>query len=581
MKRKIFTLFLGTLFVAGVFAQQPSGEIVKASVAPVIDGVVDAVWAEANVYDIALPIGTETPTLGEAGETTWAALWTMDGIFVLLKVTDDDFYPSYAATPPSTNTWEWDKPEIYFDVNYNLADGKGPMTAGSGHYQVAPGFLDGSNDGTVRTDNGSTFAFMVDGSNYIGEYFVPFTKLLDENSVAVDKTGNIGFDVTIIDRDRTADTRRRQVWANTDAAAESWSNMDGCGIVTLLGAEPGVDVESITLSGGTTITTDNGTLQLVAAILPEDATNKVIKWTIENGTGKASVDETGLVKGISDGTVTVTAAATDGSYVDATIEITVSGQVTTVQELNLIKNWNMDELNADGKTAKYWGGWTDASPGHEVVEGVSVHHPVVSANVWNYQFTQTPLNALPNVDYVYTFVAWADVDRTINTDFEDITAGAGNPRYGTSTDPESNGSSDWTFPVTTSPTKFVFHVNFDKMTEATTQQVAFFLGAFTDVSTVYVDSVLLVTAEQYASAVKVPTTAVSGVKIYPNPIDNSNVLNVVLTAANSKVTIYNSVGRKVEEVIVNGSIAKIDVSSYARGMYFVKVNNDSVQKFVK
>ncbi len=580
MKRKIFTLFLGTLFVAGVFAQQPSGEIVKASVAPVIDGVVDAVWAEANVYDIALPIGTETPTLGEAGETTWAALWTMDGIFVLLKVTDDDFYPSYAATPPSTNTWEWDKPEIYFDVNYNLADGKGPMTANSGHYQVAPGFLDGSNNGTVRTDNGSTFAFMVDGSNYIGEYFVPFTKLLDENSIAVDKTGNIGFDVTIIDRDRTADTRRRQVWANTDAAAESWSNMNGCGIVTLLGAEAGVDVESITLSGGTTITTDNGTLQLVAAILPEDATNKVLKWTVENGTGKATVNSEGLVTGVSDGTVTVTAAATDASYVDATIEITISGQVTTVQEMNVIRNWNFSVLNADGVTAAEWGGWKDASPEHKVIEGVSVHTPAISADVWRYQFNQNQLTALPDVDYIYSFVAWADVDRTINTDFEDTEAN-GYTRYGVSTDPESNGSSDWTFPITTSPTKFVFHVNFNQIKETTDQKVSFFLGAFTDASTVYIDSVLLVTAEQYNSAVKVPTTAVSGVKIYPNPIDNSNVLNVALTSANSKVTIYNSVGRKVEEVIVNGSIAKIDVSSYARGMYFVKVNTDSVQKFVK
>ena len=75
----------------------------KTSVAPLIDGVVDAVWAEATVYNIDQPFQTEVPTLGESGKTTWQALWNAEGVYVLLKVTDDAFFPSYMATPPSSD----------------------------------------------------------------------------------------------------------------------------------------------------------------------------------------------------------------------------------------------------------------------------------------------------------------------------------------------------------------------------------------------------------------------------------------------------------------------------------------------
>jgi hypothetical protein len=37
----------------------------------------------------------------------------------------------------------------------------------------------------------------------------------------------------------------------------------------------------------------------------------------------------------------------------------------------------------------------------------------------------------------------------------------------------------------------------------------------------------------------------------------------------------------MDEVLVKGTQARIDVSSYAKGLYFVKVNNETVRKFVK
>ncbi|HET6558305.1 MAG TPA: sugar-binding protein, partial [Prolixibacteraceae bacterium] len=210
--KKIFTLLLSIFVVTMVWAQAPEGEFAKFETAPEIDGVVDDVWTEATVYNIDKPYREEVPTVGEEGETTWQGGWVEgQGVYILLKVTDDAFYPHYAAG--SANSWEYDKPEIYFDVNFILEDGRGAGTDGtgngSGHYQIAPGFTDGSNDGTPMTqDNGVVYAFMVDGTNYIGEYFIPFTLLLDGDGNEVAKTDPIGFDVTIIDRDPD-DTARR------------------------------------------------------------------------------------------------------------------------------------------------------------------------------------------------------------------------------------------------------------------------------------------------------------------------------------------------------------------------------------
>jgi hypothetical protein len=77
----------------------------------------------------------------------------------------------------------------------------------------------------------------------------------------------------------------------------------------------------------------------------------------------------------------------------------------------------------------------------------------------------------------------------------------------------------------------------------------------------------------------VSSNKVNSVKIYPNPVVDD--LNVFLNQPNSKITIYNSVGSKIDELNVQGNFIKVDVSGYAHGMYYVKVNNDSVVKFIK
>lgn len=590
--KKIFTLLISVLAITMAMAQteRPTGEFAKFTTAPEIDGVVDEMWSEATIYNIDKPYRTEAPTVGGSGETTWQGGWVEgQGVYILLKVADDAWYPNYMVS--GSNDWEYDKPEIYFDVNFELEDGGG-ASGGAGHIQVAPPAVSGKDDGTPTTvaASGVVYSFMVDGNNYIAEYFIPFTALLDADTNPVDPTNTIGFDVTIIDRDPDDAGRRRMVWANIGDKDESWTNMDDAGHVTFEGAEPAVWVDAITLNQGGTITTNNGTLQMVPTIVPENASNKTVKWSIEDGgTGRATIDANGLLKAITDGTVTVKATAMDAGAASATADVVITGQELSKNDvwnsLNLIKNWNFN----DGKTS--WGEWVDAganSPGQTapvVEDGRVVMQPVVATDgaAWHYQFNQINLTAKQNVPYVLAFKSWATGEAPQVVDFED-TEGNGYTRYGSSTDPEAvGGRSEWNYTVTTDPQWFDFHVTFDQIKENTVQKVQFMISLTAE--TIYLDSVLLVEQEYYDQLATLPvgskTLANSIDKVYPNPVGNGNSLFVELSAINSKVAIYNSVGQKLMEKTADGHKVEFNVSSLRQGLYFVKTSDGSIQKFVR
>jgi hypothetical protein len=591
MKLKFFTLALCLATGTTLMAQTPNGVIKKASVAPVIDGTVDDVWAEANSYEITSPYRLETPTVANDGASTWKGLYTDLGIYILVEVKDDKFVPVYAGA--STEGWMFDKVEVYFNANADLSDAVGAssngiggatetngenMGGGNGHYQFAPSPIDGEVDGSgpsTGTDNhGQPYGWKVIDPSYSQEFFIPFAFLLDKDNNEVDKTLKIGFDVTIIDNDTedATSSRNRAVWANIGTYDESWTNMKECGTIVLDGLYISTIVaESVTVSaagGATTIATDEGTLQMSADVLPADAGNKNVSWTVVNETGTAFISSTGLLHALTNGTVTVTGTTKDGSAKSASMQVTLTHQSINMADVSIVKN---GDFLGEGAVGAPWNG------GAIVTNGVAVCDPPAGGtNPWDWSLTQL-VSAVPNVPYIFTFNAYADEDRTFNVDFED--SNNAYARYGTSTDIESTGESDWTFICTTQPTTYVFHVTFDRILENTRQSMQFMLGNAD--AAVYLDSVYLVAESdmEKITPLSVSNNNVSTFRIYPNPVVDK--LHINLSAANSLVSIYNSVGRKMDEILVKGNKTTFDVSSYAKGLYFVKVNNDQVVKFVK
>lgn len=89
-----------------------------------------------------------------------------------------------------------------------------------------------------------------------------------------------------------------------------------------------VYVTDITVKGKndtTVITKKDGTLQMSATVAPTNADDKDIVWSVENLTGSATITANGLLKSVSNGTVTVKAINT-ASGVVGTLTVTIENQ---------------------------------------------------------------------------------------------------------------------------------------------------------------------------------------------------------------------------------------------------------------
>ncbi len=65
-----------------------------------------------------------------------------------------------------------------------------------------------------------------------------------------------------------------------------------------------------------------------------DATNKAVLWSVENGTGLATITNNGMLTAITSGSVTVEASAMDGSGVSCTCPVTIKENSTGMKKEN-------------------------------------------------------------------------------------------------------------------------------------------------------------------------------------------------------------------------------------------------------
>jgi hypothetical protein len=211
-----------------------------APVVPIIDGILDDCWEFYSYTEkINVFYRSEVPTIGNS---TWQALFDDDNFYCCVFVDDDNHYPSWKAGSPET--WTYDKPEVYWDVNTVLEDGVGAGTSNTGHYQLAPGFLEDSYDTEITVaqtaagnqNPGGTYAYSLIGEGYVYEIAVPWANMPDKdgnpNAYINFIQNGIGFDITIVDQDEGITTsRQRANWNNAGAIDECWNNMDDAGVI--------------------------------------------------------------------------------------------------------------------------------------------------------------------------------------------------------------------------------------------------------------------------------------------------------------------------------------------------------------
>jgi hypothetical protein len=96
------------------------------------------------------------------------------------------------------------------------------------------------------------------------------------------------------------------------------------------------DIDITGAGGASTITTPGGTLQLSADVMPANAGEQDVIWSIVSGSDKATINSSGLVTATGNGTVVVRATANDESTLFDEFTITISGQLVTAIEAEVL-----------------------------------------------------------------------------------------------------------------------------------------------------------------------------------------------------------------------------------------------------
>ncbi len=109
-------------------------------------------------------------------------------------------------------------------------------------------------------------------------------------------------------------------------ASNSWNDdiYSASGIMTL--PTMNVPVTTITVNGQggiNTIPSSSGSLQMTATVLPTNATDNTVSWSVVNGSGTATINAAGLLTASASGSVTVLATASDGSGVTRSQQISI------------------------------------------------------------------------------------------------------------------------------------------------------------------------------------------------------------------------------------------------------------------
>lgn len=132
------------------------------------------------------------------------------------------------------------------------------------------------------------------------------------------------------------------------AEAMDKSNVSTTKVITVVEAKN--LIESIKINGPDTISEDGAVVKLTADVSPETASNANVSWKITDGSEYAEIDrDTGELKALADGKVTVMASAKDGSGISATKTINITGQSVKATKIQVSGYENVKTVSTGKK----------------------------------------------------------------------------------------------------------------------------------------------------------------------------------------------------------------------------------------
>ncbi len=253
--KKFLTYALLCTLLASAFAVNAAAAVPEAAAAygtPVVDAVIDDVWANAETYTAnELKDGTE-----ENITTNWKAMWDENNLYFLIEVSGDTkhFFNG-------DQSWG-DGCEIYMDVlNLKPSDYTDDSILQIGWDAMAP--MDNAFKGTEDTQAALPGKYNVAAKELDDGYIYEVSFALEEfNSAAVLEAGTVvGFDVQVNSKCDESESRTSAYgWADTINIG--WQDPSVFGNLTLMAAPV---VEEVVETAPQTF--DAGVIAAVAAVI--------------------------------------------------------------------------------------------------------------------------------------------------------------------------------------------------------------------------------------------------------------------------------------------------------------------------
>lgn len=258
------------------------------------------------------------------------------------------------------------------EVTWSVVSGTGTATISSG------GLLTAVSNGTVTVRATSVSNTAIKGEMTItlsNQAIVAQSVVVSSegNAITIDTMGGtLQFSTTVAPTDTTNKDVTWSVIPGTGTAtinssglltavsngtvtvrATSVSNTSAKGDMTITLSNQAIAVQSISISSdgsATTIETMGGTLQFTASVMPTNATNKAVTWTVIPGSGTATINSSGLLTAVSNGTVTVKATSVSNGAVNDQMNITLSNQAIPVSSITVTGEGGATTITSKGGT---------------------------------------------------------------------------------------------------------------------------------------------------------------------------------------------------------------------------------------
>ncbi|MDF1576057.1 MAG: Ig-like domain-containing protein [Bacteroidales bacterium] len=179
------------------------------------------------------------------------------------------------------------------------------------------------------------------------------SSLLFSAEVLPEEASNPGVEWSVIDGSGTATITSSGFLIGRDPGTVTVlaAALDGSGVTDNFALDilpPVILVEEITIfSAGEITSLETGsTLQFSAQVLPEDASNSDILWSVINQTGSASISASGLLTAGNPGTVGIVATAADASGVDEIFYISITLPEVLVESIEIVSAGGVNSLES-------------------------------------------------------------------------------------------------------------------------------------------------------------------------------------------------------------------------------------------